>query len=127
MAEVAHSCAKRPVKGYPDTKFSYCAKLYTYAESGLTKLSEQATTFDPSTYADQHIFVSGSCGIVTGRTAMPALYAVPSLAANGTIAVPANVKSIAVSENTVYVLTEDSVEIWSSGTPSPAPRHRATR
>jgi len=100
-------------------------KLYVYSESGLAKLSEQSVSFDPATYSDQHILVAGGCGVVTGRAAAPALYSVPSLASAGSIAVPGNVKSIAASDNVVYVLTEDSVEIWSNGTPGTAPRHRA--
>jgi len=107
------------------TLFVLGEKLYAYSESGLTKLSEQSASFDPATYADQRILVSGGCGVVTGRSVAPALYSVPSLASSGSISVPANVKSVATSDNVVYVLTEDSVEIWSNGTPGTAPRHRA--
>jgi hypothetical protein len=64
---------------------------------------------------------------VTGRTAAAALYAMPAFTATGSIPIPASAKSIAVTANDVYVLTEDSVEVWSNGTITPAPRHRAVR
>ena len=102
-------------------------KLYSYAEATLVKLGEQAVAFDPTTYPDQQILVSGGCGIVTGRVATPALYGVPSLAPAGSIPVPALVKSVASSGTHVYLLTEDSLEIWANGAAQPAPRHRAVR
>lgn len=107
--------------------FVLADKLYSYNESGLAKVAEQSVPFDQPTYADQRIALAGNCAIVTGRTSAAALYAMPAFTATGSVPIPANAKSIAVSANEVFVLTEDSVEVWSNGTVTPAPRHRAVR
>ncbi|MGZ4778955.1 MAG: hypothetical protein ACXV5L_07145, partial [Thermoanaerobaculia bacterium] len=103
-------------------------RLYAYAASNLASAGDQAIAFDPSTYNDQRVLINGGCGIVTGRTAMPELFSVfEGWKVSAGITAPAAVRSVATSGSNVYLLTDDSLEIWSTGTATPAPRRKAVR
>jgi hypothetical protein len=103
-------------------------KLYAYAESNLLKTGEQPVPFDPLTYIDQRVVIAGDCAVVAGRSAMPELYSVATgWTPSAGIAVPAPVRSVTSSGNNLYLLTDDSLEIWSTGSAPPAPRRRAVR
>ena len=110
-----------------NTIFVLGEKLYAYSDATLQRIAQQDIEPDAATYADQRIVISGSCAVVTGRAATPALYSVPSLAPAGSIDVPALVRSVAVSGDKLYLLTDDSLEVWTTGTPKPGPRRRAVR
>jgi hypothetical protein len=113
---------------YSPTVYVLGERLYAYTASSLASGGDMAVAFDPSTYADQSVVISGTCGIVTGRTAMPELFSVSEgWKPSAGIPAPAAVRSVATSGNNVYLLTDDSLEIWSTGTAKPAPRRRAVR
>jgi hypothetical protein len=63
---------------------------------------------------------------MSGHSFGPLLYAVPGFAAQSAPSVPAPAQSIAVQNGSVFVVTDDSLEIWSaSALPAPARRHPA--
>ncbi len=103
-------------------------KLYAYDEAGLTKSGEQFASYQPDlagvyAYVDQRIRIDGGCGLVSGRSASPQLFAVPQWIATAAPAVPASVRSVAAVPGRLYLLTDDSVEVWSTQ-PPPAPSRR---
>jgi hypothetical protein len=105
-------------------------KLYQYSDT-LQKTGEFLGTFagDPNgtTYADQRVAVDSSgCGFITGRAPGPQFFSVPAWTPTSTLAVPAAVRSIGSYQGRLFLLTDDSLEIWStSPLPKPARPHPA--
>ncbi|HYM62996.1 MAG TPA: WD40 repeat domain-containing protein, partial [Thermoanaerobaculia bacterium] len=109
-------------------------KLYGYADSAtLPKVSEQLGSYviDPNgvvKYVDQRVAVDGGCGLIAGRAFSPQFYATGTAWTPGTsIAVPAAVRSVAAKPGTLYLLTDDSLEILATTTQPKPPRRQATR
>jgi hypothetical protein len=105
-------------------------RLYSYDAVTLASTSTQldAWTADPTgalTYIDQRIRADGGCAVVTGRTFTPQLFTLPQLAASAPIAAPGAVKSLASQNGRLLLLTDYSLEIWSTGTTAPKQRRRA--
>ena len=102
-------------------------KLYQYSDT-LQKTGEFLGDFagDPNgtTYADQRVAVNGNCGFVTGRAPGPQFFSLPSWTPTATLPVPAAVRSIWFYAQELFLLTDDSLEIWSpSPLPKPARQH----
>lgn len=107
-------------------------KLYVYNDSTLTKSGEQLASFqsDPSqgwSYVDQRVRVDGSCGFISGRSASPQLYAVPQWSSTAAPTVPAAVRSVATLPGEIFLLTDDSIEVWTTQAAPPLPRRRPSR
>ncbi len=108
-------------------------KLYGYSSTSLSKVSEQLGSYvnDPAgivAYVDQRVRIDGNCGLVTGRTFNPSLYGVAATwAAASTPLVPAAVRSVAQLPGKLLLLTDDSVEVWSTAATPKAPRRRGPR
>lgn len=105
-------------------------KLFVYDETSLNKTTESLGDYtdDPTgavTFADQQIRIDGNCTVVTGRSFAPQTYATNGFTASTTFATPAAVKSIASTPGRLYVLTDYSLEIWST-TPLAKPARRRT-
>ena len=99
-------------------------QLYSYASESLAG-SGQAVPFQNDPTAT--LRVAGSCGVMSGRTFGPLLYALPAFTAQTAPAVPAPATSVATQNGTVFIVTDSSLEIWSaSALPAPA-RRRVTR
>jgi hypothetical protein len=106
-------------------------KLTAYAESTLTRLADILGSYaaDPTgliTPADQRVRIEGNCAIVTGRSFSPQLYTVAAPTAWTTVAtppVPSPVRSIATLPGVIQLLTDHSLETWST-TPLPKPPRR---
>jgi hypothetical protein len=98
-------------------------QLYSYSLSSLTNLGAQPLPFtnDPTAA----LRLAGTCGVMSGHTFGPLLYAVPGFASQSAPAVPAPAQSIALSANgSAFIVTDDSLEIWSAtALPAPARRH----
>lgn len=109
-------------------------KLYVYDETSLTKSGELLGTFqsDPTgrvTYVDQKVRVSGGCALVAGRSYSPQLYRVTGATTwtpSPTPQVPAAGKSFHIEGSTIYLLTDYSLEVWSTN-PRLDIRRRAVR
>lgn len=107
-------------------------KLYAYSASDLTKSGEQLTSFQTDqsgtyTYVDQRVRIDGTCGLVSGRSASPQLFGVPAWSATSTPAVPASVRSVAAVPGRFYLLTDNSLEVWTTQGAPAVPRRRATK
>lgn len=124
---VALSTAQRTV-------YALGEKLYAYDEASLTKSGELMGAYqsDPTgrvTYVDQKVRISGGCALVAGRAYSPQLFSITgptSWTPSPTPAVPAAVKSFHIEGTTVYLLTDYSLEVWSTH-PRPEVRRRAVR
>ena len=89
-------------------------------------MGEQLTsmTVDPA----QQIRIENGCAIVTNRAESPELYSLPSFApAASQFAVPSNVRTVALSDGRIVLLTGHSLEIWSSEATRKPGRRRAVR
>jgi hypothetical protein len=78
------------------------------------------------TYADQRVRVADSCLALTGRNFSPQLYAT-TYAPQASFATPSPARAIAAAPGKLYVLTDHSLEVWSSAPLPPAARKRAAR
>jgi hypothetical protein len=96
-------------------------KLYTYSAASLILQSERFTAITPDDA--QRIRIDGDCAIVTGRSEKPELYALPAFVATSAFDVPSPVRSIAVTDGRVFLLTGHSLEVWSTQ-PLPRPGKR---
>lgn len=98
-------------------------KLYSYSQA-LVSTGER---FDASASTEQQIEVIGNCALVIGRGENPELYNAGTLANPATIDVPSPAQVIATQPGRVYVLTEHSIEIWTSAAVAPPVRRRSAR
>jgi hypothetical protein len=102
-------------------------KLYTYDDS-LTKLAETLGSYvdDPAlgvTYADQRVRIQNDCLAVSGRAFSPQLFT-RLLSLPAALTTPAASRAIAMQPGRLYILTDQSIEIWSAA-PLPAPGKKA--
>ena len=117
------------------TVYTIGQKVFVYAESSLSKLGEllDGFTSDPGgtfSYVDQSITIVGGCVIVTGRSAKPQVFTISGPTTWTPVSspdVPGPVRAVLSRGQYVYLLTDYSLEIWTSG-PVPAPvRRRISR
>jgi hypothetical protein len=103
-------------------------KLVQYNENDLSKIAEPLGAYvdDPAlgvTYADQRVRIDGGCLAMTGRQYSPQLFST-ALAPQASFATPSAARGIAAQPGRLYVLTDHSLEVWSSAPlPLPARRH----
>ena len=127
IASIAAEGSKTPVSiAVTDNVYVGGEKLYVYTP-GLTKLGEQYDSYQPDLvnglqYNDQRVRADGGCVIVSARTFTPQF-----TSGAATPQVPAVVRSIASVPGRFYVLTDDSLEVWSSQPAAPPARRRGTR
>jgi len=96
-------------------------KVYSYNESLLG-----AGDFLDSLAASGDMAIEGDCAVVTGRAESPQLYRLPSWTlAPVQLTAPSTVKSIAQQAGKLFLLTEHSVEVWTTAPPPTAGKRRA--
>jgi hypothetical protein len=97
--------------------------LAAYSESSLMKIAD---ILSGSANPDEHIRIEGGCAMVTGLQAGPQLFALPQFTAASSFATPATARSVASQPGAFYVLTDNSLEIWSTAPlPKPPRKHPA--
>jgi len=69
--------------------------------------------------------VAGDCALLTGLTAQ--LYKLPAFTAATTPGVPAPAQSLAVQSGSAFIVTDDSLDIWSATALAAPARRRPTR
>jgi hypothetical protein len=127
IASIAAEGSKTPVSIAVNESVNVAGdKFYVY-NLNLTKTGEWYESYqgDPTNtlqYVDQRARADGGCVLLSGRTFAPQF--APS---GSTLSVPAVVKSIAVVPGRYYVLTDYSLEVWTTQQPVPMPRRRASR
>jgi hypothetical protein len=106
--------------------------LYAY-DAQLTHRDDYPPSFQPDPIAgfafrDQRLAFAGNC-LFASRAAQPQWILPPlSLLLAVNAATPAAARSVAQASGRLYVLTDDSLEIWSMSTTAPqAPRRRAAQ
>ena len=100
-------------------------KVFAYGGTDLGKLGELLDTYTPDpagrvSYLDQEISIEGSCVVVAGREFAPKVYRIQSPAQWQSVTaptVPAAVRWIVTANGAHYLLTDYSLEIWSSAPP----------
>lgn len=96
-------------------------KVYAYNESLLP-----AGEFLSSVAAREWLAVDGDCATILGGTAE--LFTLPSWSgAPMPIEIPSVARAIALQPGRLYVLTEHSIEVWTTAPPPAPTRRRATR
>jgi hypothetical protein len=99
--------------------------LRSYSDTNLTFDTQRLTAVPPD---DSHrIRIDGGCALLTGRTEQPELYRVPGWNARPSPEVPSNVRSVAIENGLVLLLTGHSLEIWSNREEVPVKRRRSVR
>ena len=101
--------------------------LASYSENGLAKIGDILGPYASDgtvTFVDQHVRINGSCAIITGRSFGPQLFNLPQWTPATSFGTPSAARAIAAQPGTFYVLTDHSLEIWSSA-PLPKPARRA--
>jgi hypothetical protein len=103
-------------------------KLIEYAEASLTKTAEHFDAYQPDltgavSYIDQRVRADANCAVVSGRTFTPQLFALPQWSATSR-EVPSAVKSVAAGNGRLFLLTEHSLEVWTTGAVTAPPRRR---
>ncbi|HEY6137905.1 MAG TPA: hypothetical protein VI670_09100 [Thermoanaerobaculia bacterium] len=141
VTDAAHPAmtASRATEGSPSpvsisanngTVYVLGEKLYAY-NGALTKLAEPLGSYASAagvTFVDQRVRTANGCGVVSGRSADAALYALPAFTANAAqFPSPSTVRSLAQLGPMFYLLTDHSLEIWSAAAMPPLPRKRPTR
>jgi len=110
-------------------------KLYAYDAATLAKSGEQFPSYvadptSPVSAADQRVRADGSCAVVTGRAFDASLYSIASpsswTAAPPTLA-PSPARALAQQSGVFYVLTDHSLEVWSTKPMPSLPRRHAAR
>lgn len=101
--------------------------LAAYSEASLTKAGDILGAYSSDgtvTYADQRVRIDGNCAVVTGRSFGPTLYSVGTQwTAQSSPSSPSAARAIAMKPGTMYILTDHSLEIWSTS-PLPKPPRR---
>lgn len=113
------------------TVYALGDKLTAYSESTLTSLGDILGSFvaDPTgvyTAADQRVRIDGNCAVVVGRSFSPQLFTIASAsswAPAASFPMPSPTRSIATEPGVFQLLTEHSLETWST-TPLPKPVRR---
>jgi hypothetical protein len=124
--------APRSIVSANGTVYALGEKLYAYADSSLVKSGEPLDAYvnDPAgvvTFADQQIRTDGNCAIVSGRAFSPLTFTLPAFSASTSFATPAVVKSIASTSGRLYLLTDYSLEIWSTTALAKPARRRTSK
>jgi hypothetical protein len=98
--------------------------LASYSEASLTKIADLLTaTSNP----DEHIRIVGNCAIVTGRDSSPQLFTLPPFTPSTSFMTPSTSRMVVSQPGTFYVLTDHSLEIWSTAPLPKAPRRPPAR
>ncbi|MFA6957543.1 MAG: hypothetical protein WC538_16850 [Thermoanaerobaculia bacterium] len=117
---IAHDAARAVV-------YAVGQRVYAYSDA---QLNEAGTLLDPYVndpsgrvgYVDQQIYVTGNCALITGRSFSPLLYRINGAATWSAEPLPgsgaAAVRSSVVTGGKVYLLSDYSLEIWSSTGPT---------
>ncbi|HEX8171538.1 MAG TPA: hypothetical protein VF824_13450 [Thermoanaerobaculia bacterium] len=71
---------------------------------------------------DARLAIDGRCAIVTGRGPNPEQYTLPSWTPAAPVEVPSTVRAVAVENGRAYLLTDHSLEVWSSRPQTPQKR-----
>jgi hypothetical protein len=92
-----------------------------------------ALTFDSQHLAavpaeeSHRIRIEGGCALLTGRLAEPELYRVPGWIQRPSPEVPSSVRSVAIENGLVLLLTGHSLEVWSNRPEVPPSKRRSVR
>ena len=126
--------SSRAVEGTPASIAYSSGALYVlgntlnaYTEAGLTKGADLLGPYSSDgtvTSVDQHVRIDGNCAIVTGRSFAPQLFTLPQWTPVSSFSSPSAGRMLAAQPGTFYILTDHSLEIWSTG-PLPKPPRRA--
>jgi hypothetical protein len=122
MAEVSPALASDI--GYFGGKVYVLAdRIYGYTESLLatgTSLSSVAAT--------QSMAIDGDCAVITGRNENPDFFALPLWnQTSAHVEIPSPVRMLAQQPGRLFVLTDHSIEVWTTAPPPSPPRRRAAR
>ena len=97
-------------------------RIHAYTEA----LVPTGTHLQAASAESARMRIDRNCAVVTGRGTAAELYSLPAWTPAGTIDLPSTVRAIAVQPPRLFLLTDHSVEVWTSApVPSPARRRSA--
>jgi len=110
--------------GYSAGKvYVVAGKVYSYNESLIA-----AGEFLDNVIATQSLAIDGDCAVITGRHENPDFFTLPAWsAASSSITVPSPVRALALEPGRLVVLTDHSIEVWTTAPPAPPARRRSSR
>ncbi|HUR80477.1 MAG TPA: hypothetical protein VM733_06905 [Thermoanaerobaculia bacterium] len=111
------------IAAYPGRVYVAGDRLYEYTETTLLLKNTHLTAVTPD--KAQQVRVDGSCLVITARSANPEAYDAATMAPATTFEVPSAVRTISTQTGTLTLLTNHSVEVWSTS-PSPPRKRRAS-
>jgi hypothetical protein len=120
-ASVTYSAATKTVYVLAD-------KLYAFSDAVLSAIGPVGAVPAATSSFGQSVRIDGGCALVAGRTEAPQLYAIDgplNWRANQTPAVPSAIRSVATRPGYFYLLTERSLEVWSSVLQEPKVKRHA--
>jgi hypothetical protein len=109
------------------TVYVLADKLNAFSEQGLLPIGQVPVPAATSSFG-QSVRIDGSCALVAGRTDAPQLYSVEGPLVwreSLTPSIPSPIRSIATRAGYFYVLTERSLEVWSSVAQEPKVKRHA--
>ena len=119
-ASIAYSAAV-------DTVYLLADKLYAFSAPALTQIGQVQIPAATSSFG-QSVRIDGACALVAGRTEAPQLYAIDGpldWRAVDTPAIPSAIRSVASRPGYLYLLTERSLEVWSTVPQEPKVKRHA--
>jgi hypothetical protein len=109
------------------TVYVLADKLHAFSEQGLSLIGQIPVPAATSSFG-QSVRIDGSCALVAGRNDVPQLYTIDSSLSwreSPTPAIPSAIRSVASRPGYFYLLTERSLEVWSSVPSEPNLRRHA--
>jgi hypothetical protein len=98
-------------------------QVYLFNDSTLGAAGERLTAGSVAT--TDRIRVRGNCAVITGRGSGAQLYALPSWNLAGSVETPGTLRSVALQEDRLFMLTTHSLEVWSENEATAGKRRSA--
>lgn len=112
IAAVAAPPTARSLAYSANTIYILGDKVYAFNDTTLTSTGSFLTAIAPTN--THQIRTAGTCALIAGRASNPELYTLPAFTAGNSFDVPSNVRGMIVTASRVLLLTEHSIEVWST-------------
>jgi len=125
IAAVARPSTATSISHDASTVYVLGDKLYSYSEESLVATGERLEAITPP--QSQRMRIDDGCAVVIGRSESAQLYSVPSWTESAAAPLPSTPRAVSMQPGRVIILTDHSIEFWSSLTAGKVGRRRAVR